>query len=114
MMSLHVIMMSLSYKYDVITMSQLFCTSSWQAMDFVKCMCSNYLSLVMYSTVWPGVFGVLLSFRPIVYQPTATEYLTHLGHDVCVGVCVCVRVRMCVCERELDRCPFADVDPKPG
>jgi len=66
-------------------------------MNFVKYMCSKYLSLVMYSTVWPGVFGVLLSFRPIVYQPTATEYLSHLGHEVCVCVYVCVRACTCVC-----------------
>jgi len=39
-------------------------------MDFVKMvnMCSNYLSLVMYSMVWSGDIGVLLSFRPIVYH----------------------------------------------
>ena len=83
-------------------------------MDFVKYMCSNYLSLVMYSTVWPGVLGVSPSFRPIVYQPTATEYLSHLGHDVCVCVCVYVCVRVCACERRLHQCLFADVDPKPG
>ena len=79
-------MMSLSHHYDVIMMSQLFCTSSHQAMDIVKLvnMCSNYLSLVMYSMVWPRVFGVLPSFRPIVYQHTVhfTEYLSHLGHSV--------------------------------
>ena len=52
-MSLWVIM-TLWCHCDVIMMSQLFCTSRCQALDFAKLvkMCSNYLSLVMYSTVW--------------------------------------------------------------
>ena len=87
-----VVMMPLSRHYNVITMPQLFYTSSHQAMDFVKLvnMCSNYLSLVMNSMVWPGVFGVLPSFRPIVYQHTVyfTEYLSHLAHGVLFS-CAC-------------------------